>query len=360
MKHLLSLCLILLLASSLPALQFAKWHTSMGDFTCKLYDDLTPITSGNFVTLANNGFYNDLIFHRVISGFMIQDGCPLGTGYGGPGYTIQDEFVPGLNHDSAGVLAMARTAAPNSAGSQYYITLAPTPHLNGAYAVFGKVIEGLSTVLAIGQVPTGANDRPITPVNIHSISMIDLDIGDITPPLDVVVHEELGAPTMFIVETTSVNGGQTYAWYLNDLLQVGQNDFIFETYYDWGGTHRVRCQISQGDFSYNLIWYIESGSAVNDPGNSPAVLQLSVAPNPFSKKLNLSFESASKSAVDIDIFDLRGRLIRSEHGISSKQGTNSWLWDGKDNSGQKLDNGVYLIKVKSGDQQGYIKTTLLN
>ena len=113
-------------------------------------------------------------------------------------------------------------------------------------------------------------------------------------------------------------------------------------------------------FSYNLIWYIESGSAVNDPGNSPAVLQLSVAPNPFSKKLNLSFESASKSAVDIDIFDLRGRLIRSEHGISSKQGTNSWLWDGKDNSGQKLDNGVYLIKVKSGDQQGYIKTTLLN
>lgn len=352
--------LLILAIGSLPALQFARWHTSMGDFVCKLYDDVTPITAGNFITLTNSGFYNNLIFHRVVAGFVIQDGDPLGTGYGGPGYTIPDEFIPDLHHDSAGVLAMAHSSAPNSAGSQYYITLAPALGLDGDYAIFGKVIEGLDTVLAIGQVPTNASGLPLTPVNIHSLSMIDLDIGMITPPLEGVVDAIPGIPNMFIVETTSVNGLQSFAWYVDEVLQNGQSDFIFETSFPTPGAHTVRCTVSQGDFNWDLVWDVYAGSAVGDPVNSPAALKLSASPNPFSGELNLSFESSSKGLTEISIFDLKGRLIRTEHGITTNQGTNSWLWDGKDSSGRKLDNGVYLIKLSSGDQQGFLKATLLN
>ncbi len=360
MKALLSICLILLLASSLPALQFAKWHTSMGDFTCKLYDDLCPITAGNFISLTNSGFYNNLIFHRVVAGFVIQDGDPLGTGYGGPGYTIPDEFIPGLHHDSAGVIAMAHTSAPNSAGSQYYITLAPASHLDGAYAIFGKVIEGLDTVLAIGQVPTNANGLPLTPVNIITLSMIDLDLGILTPPLEGVVPGDTVQPTMFIVEASSISGTHSFAWYVDGTLQSGQSDFIFETSFPTAGAHTVRCTVSQGDFHYNLDWNVQSGSALGDPVNSPAALKLSASPNPFSGELKLSFESSSKEPVRIDIFDLKGRSIRTEQAITPDQGSNSWLWDGKDSSGRKLDNGIYLIKLSSGDQQSFLKATLLN
>ena len=117
----------ILSAAALPALHFARWSTSMGSFTAHIYDQETPITSSNFIQLANSGFYNNLIFHRVVAGFVIQDGCPLGTGYGGPGWTIPLEIYPGFHHDQAGMLAMARSFNPNSAGSQYYFTLAPSP-----------------------------------------------------------------------------------------------------------------------------------------------------------------------------------------------------------------------------------------
>lgn len=110
MKHRFAIIMLGLLLCT-PAISsariFARWHTSMGSFTAELYDELVPITANNFRDLANAGFYNNLIFHRVIDGFMIQDGCPRGNGTGGPGYTIQDEFYPGLLHNHAGVLAMA-------------------------------------------------------------------------------------------------------------------------------------------------------------------------------------------------------------------------------------------------------------
>ncbi|MDD2596640.1 MAG: peptidylprolyl isomerase, partial [Candidatus Cloacimonetes bacterium] len=122
----LLLCVFLLIPGLLSARIFARWHTSMGSFTAELYDEIVPITAHNFRDLANAGFYNNLIFHRVIEGFVIQDGCPYGTGTGGPGYTIPDEYSPLLNHNEAGILSMARTSAPNSAGSQYFFTLAPT------------------------------------------------------------------------------------------------------------------------------------------------------------------------------------------------------------------------------------------
>jgi peptidyl-prolyl cis-trans isomerase B (cyclophilin B) len=113
--------------------------TNKGEINLNLYDNLTPITVANFVNLAKRGFYNGLKFHRVIEDFMIQGGCPLGTGTGGPGYKFQDEFVAALKHDKPGILSMANSG-PNTNGSQFFITHVPTPWLDGKHSVFGKVV----------------------------------------------------------------------------------------------------------------------------------------------------------------------------------------------------------------------------
>ena len=131
----------------------------------ELYPDIAPQSVRNFISLANAGFYNGLIFHRVIPGFMIQGGCPDGTGMGGPGYTIRGEFAyNGMKNDlkhTAGVLSMARAMHPNSAGSQFFIMHENAPHLDGQYAAFGKVIEGMDVVNRIAETKTSRGDRPL-------------------------------------------------------------------------------------------------------------------------------------------------------------------------------------------------------
>ena len=136
-----------------------KFTTNKGEFIAEMFEDKAPKTTKNFIDLVEKGFYDGLIFHRVIDGFMIQGGDPTGTGMGGPGYEIDDEFGPGLQHDDEGILSMAN-AGPDTAGSQFFITLAPTPWLDGHHAVFGKVLEGMDVVRQIGVVPTDAQDRP--------------------------------------------------------------------------------------------------------------------------------------------------------------------------------------------------------
>ena len=136
-----------------------------GVIRAELYPEVAPNTVRNFVSLVQKGFYDGTIFHRVIPGFMIQGGDPEGTGMGGPGYEIRGEFTANgfqndLNH-TRGVLSMARTAAPDSAGSQFFIMHEAAPHLDGAYAAFGKVTEGMDVVNAIAAVPTNYNDRPL-------------------------------------------------------------------------------------------------------------------------------------------------------------------------------------------------------
>jgi cyclophilin family peptidyl-prolyl cis-trans isomerase len=148
----------------------AVFDTSMGTFKVELFTDLAPETSKNFIDLAKKGFYDGVIFHRVIDGFMIQGGDPTGTGSGGPGYMIPDEFGPGLQHDRPGVLSMAN-AGPNTGGSQFFITLAPTPWLDGKHAIFGAVSEGMEVVSAIGKTKTGTADRPVVDVTINSITV---------------------------------------------------------------------------------------------------------------------------------------------------------------------------------------------
>ncbi|MFC1732279.1 peptidylprolyl isomerase [candidate division KSB1 bacterium] len=148
----------------------AVFDTSMGTIKIELFEDKAPITTKNFIDLTEKGFYNGLIFHRVIDDFMIQGGDPNGDGTGGPGYNIKDEFHPDLKHSSAGILSMAN-AGPNTGGSQFFITLVPTAWLDGKHAVFGKVTEGMDVVKAIGDVEKGPADKPITDVVINKITI---------------------------------------------------------------------------------------------------------------------------------------------------------------------------------------------
>ena len=156
-----------------PNAQFtATVRTNNGTFTVELFASQAPITVNNFVFLARDGFYNGVTFHRVIPGFMIQAGDPSGTGAGGPGYQIQDEIVGVLVFDRPGILAMAnQPGVPNSNGSQFFITVAATPNLNGAHTIFGRVVTGLETANSISTVPTDVNDRPLNPVIIEGIDI---------------------------------------------------------------------------------------------------------------------------------------------------------------------------------------------
>jgi cyclophilin family peptidyl-prolyl cis-trans isomerase len=145
-------------------------QTNHGAFSIELFEDKAPITTKNFVDLAEKGFYDGVVFHRVISGFMIQGGDPTGTGRGGPGYTIPDEFHPELRHTGEGMLSMAN-AGPNTGGSQFFITLDATSWLDGKHAIFGKVVEGMDVVRAIGSTATGPGDRPLQEVVMESVKI---------------------------------------------------------------------------------------------------------------------------------------------------------------------------------------------
>lgn len=141
----------------------------------ELYPEIAPVSVNNFISLIKKGFYDGLIFHRVINGFMIQGGCPNGNGMGGPGYTIKGEFAQNgfpnsLKHE-AGVLSMARAMAPNSAGSQFFIMHKAAPHLDGSYAAFGKVIEGMDVVNKIAEVDTDYSDKPLDPQRMKSVTV---------------------------------------------------------------------------------------------------------------------------------------------------------------------------------------------
>ncbi len=163
----------------------ATFSTSEGDFKVRFFDDKAPKTVANFVGLAEGTkewtdprsrqtvkrpFYDGLIFHRVIADFMLQGGCPVGTGVGGPGYQFADEFGAGLRHDRPGLLSMAN-AGPNTNGSQFFVTLVPTPWLDNKHAIFGQVVDGMDVVQRIGKTKTGANDRPASDIVISSVTI---------------------------------------------------------------------------------------------------------------------------------------------------------------------------------------------
>ena len=148
-----------------------RFKTNMGEFVAEMCEDKAPKTTENFISLVEKSFYDGVIFHRVIDGFMIQGGDPTGTGMGGPGYKIADEFGEGLTHDDEGYFSMAN-AGPNTGGSQFFITLAPTPWLNGHHAIFGRVVEGMDVVRKIGVTKTDFRDRPLEDVKMETVEVI--------------------------------------------------------------------------------------------------------------------------------------------------------------------------------------------
>jgi peptidyl-prolyl cis-trans isomerase A (cyclophilin A) len=183
---LMSMVVAMVMAAEGGGSLFAKFETTQGTIVVKLFDKESPKTVANFVGLADGTkewtdpksgqkvkkpFYDGLIFHRVITDFMIQGGDPLGTGTGGPGYDFADEFNPALKFDRPGLLAMANRG-PNTNGSQFFITEVPTPHLTNRHTIFGEVTEGLDVVKKIARVPKGPGDRPTTPVVIKKLTIL--------------------------------------------------------------------------------------------------------------------------------------------------------------------------------------------
>lgn len=147
-------------------------ETTKGTIALELYPEDAPKTVENFLTLAKKGFYNGIVFHRVIPGFMVQTGDPTGTGRGGPGYSFADEFSPTRTHDGPGVLSMAN-AGPNTNGSQFFITLKATPWLDGKHTIFGHVTQGQEVIEAIVAAPRDANDRPTTEIKMISVTVME-------------------------------------------------------------------------------------------------------------------------------------------------------------------------------------------
>lgn len=159
-------------------------ETNHGSMSIELYEEQVPNTVKSFSHLIQRGFYNGLCFHRIIEGFMIQGGCPDGSGRGGANYIIEDEFVEDLRHEGIGVLSMANSG-PNTNSSQFFVTLASTPHLNDRHSVFGRVTQGVEVLEEIGSVETDMHDRPLDPVTIEKVHLVR--DGEI-------ITEELEAP----------------------------------------------------------------------------------------------------------------------------------------------------------------------
>ncbi len=220
---------------------YAAVDTTMGGITCRLDYAEAPLTCANFVGLAegtqswvdakgavcNGPFYDGLIFHRVIDGFMIQGGDPLGTGTGGPGYHFPDEFSTNLTHHGAGILSMANSG-PNSNGSQFFITLEPTPWLDGVHSVFGEVVGGMNVVSNIGAVATGANALPLTNVVINAVQI--LRIGTMAQDFNPAGQPLPQVSTLPMAMDCSATGITVCAAYSN---QCGFSVFASTNLSDW-------------------------------------------------------------------------------------------------------------------------------
>jgi peptidyl-prolyl cis-trans isomerase A (cyclophilin A) len=337
--------IMLLFVTAISAEPVAQWYTSMGNFNVQLRGDLMPITVSNFVELTNNQFYDGLIFHRVIADFMIQDGCPNGNGTGGPGYTIPDEWNPLINFNQAGVLGMAKTSAPNSAGSQYFITVVPTTWLNEAYAAFGNVLEGMDVVNEISVVPTNANDKPLVDVVIDSIRIISPQVLSYFPEDNNLEFDDT-ATALFWVETFS--DYDQFSWFVNDELQ-DCNSFTFNYTFPANGEYVVKAVVEQNSFVEEVEWNVNVSALQSEPD---LILQNSLdqnIPNPFNPTTTINFNLANSQLVQLDIYNSKGQLVKNLVSDSYSAGQHSVIWNGEDNAGSSVGSGIYFYIMKGDD-----------
>lgn len=334
----LMIIVLIIAASCLWSQTIVEWKTSMGDFRAELREDLVPITAYNFRDLANDNFFDGFIFHRVIADFMIQDGDPLGTGYGGPGYTIPDEFHPDLTHER-GVVSMANSGNPNTGGSQYFITVVPTHWLDNAHAIFGHIIEGMDVVDAISVVPTDNYDRPITPVVIDSIRVL-------TPPIDGFLPAtisntvDMGYIEVFLMDTDDFD--LQYQWYVNDEQQT-ETSMLYTHTFDTAGATDIKC-VATGDYEcdYELVWHYEViNNAAYEDGVS-AVVNLGSYPNPFNPETTISYEVPQEEMVSLAVYNMKGQLVEQLVNGVQPAGHHQLVWNALDQA-----SGVYLVKYSS-------------
>jgi peptidyl-prolyl cis-trans isomerase A (cyclophilin A) len=330
----------------------------MGEFEITLREDLMPITTNNFLDLTNSNFYDDLIFHRVIADFMIQDGCPLGTGYGGPGYTIPDEWNPLVNFDDPYVLGMAKTSAPNSAGSQYFITVEPTSWLNENFAAFGHVTLNTDIVEEISEVPTDANDKPLVDVVIDSVRIMTAQFYAFIPEEDS-TYATAGDPLVFGMFTNEPD--VTYSWFVDELLQTDY-DFMFNVSLTVNGWHEITGIGTKNGYDYVKKWWVEitGGTNANDLITTQATLFQNV-PNPFNPTTTISFDITSQNSgkTDLIIYDLKGQLVKTLISELLDPGRYNLIWDGTSENGNQVSSGVYFYQLKTGNFTNTKKAVLL-
>jgi len=326
-KLLLVLIIVLVTISTLSAKYYCEWKTNMGSFRAILHDDLVPITANNFIDLARDNFYDDLIFHRVIEGFVIQDGDPLGNGYGGPGYSIPDEFTPELRHDAPGVLAMAN-AGPNTGGSQYYITLAALPSLD---------------------------DHPINDVVIDSIRIFDFNINCFLPEQEFTTTINENYP--FMILATGDFNDPIFRWYLNSVEQ-NETSFMFVPIYPSTGEYFIKGIISDGTYEVEHEWIVTvNASTENKKVNksSEEILQQNY-PNPLVLNDNYrNFETQfdffmnNPGNVELSIFNTKGQLVNTLLDKYLPKGNNNIKWNGQDKNGNTVSTGIYFYRLKTDD-----------
>ncbi|MBI9066006.1 MAG: peptidylprolyl isomerase [Salinivirgaceae bacterium] len=328
----INLVIIIIILSSIAisfqssAQTMVQWYTSMGNFNVQLREDLVPNTVQNFLDLTNSGFYDDLIFHRVISEFMIQDGDPLGTGYGGPGYTFDDEFHPDLIHDVPGILSMANSG-PNTNGSQYFITVIATPWLNNVHSIFGKVIDGMDVVFAISEVATNTNGKPLVDVVIDSIRVITpgTKILELTSPIEGSVFlagkkQMITWNSQYIADVDiefSTDNGVTWEL-IADSITCNLKSFKWQT----PDSLYNECKIRIADASDPLL---------NDEGGVFSFGRLNlVSPTAGTflggDDMTISFTSEAIEYIDIDYRDtVDGEWYSGVDSISTIGGSYNWL-----------------------------------
>ena len=341
----ISVLLVVFISSAFSVEPVAKWYTSMGDFSVQLRGDLMPISTSNFVELTNDQFYDGFVFHRVIADFMIQDGCPLGNGTGGPGYTIDDEWNPLINFNEAGVLGMAKTSAPNSAGSQYFITVVPTTWLNEGYAAFGTVLEGMDIVNDISVVETLANDHPVVEVVIDSLRIITPQVIS-QYPVESEIELTDTVNGLFWVETFS--DYNQFSWYVNDEMQDGDS-FTFNYTFPENGEYEVKAMVEQNGFEEEIIWNVVV-SALDSEEDLVLINRLDQnIPNPFNPSTTIKFNLANAQSVQLDIYNSKGQLVKNLTSDSYGAGPHSVVWNGDNNSGSSVGSGIYFYVLQSTD-----------